>query len=85
LHDVSNISGIEVDVGIVLVKGQDRLQVLISVTVSMKTQLAFVNPNLAQPLSANIYEAKKDRFKEGVLVPQAASALAGASYCPQHK
>lgn len=43
-------------------------------------QLAFTDPDNVKLLSSNIYEAKKDGFRDAI--PQA--AMAAASYCRQH-
>jgi len=44
-------------------------------------QLAFTDPDMVKHFSSNIYEAKRDGFRDAI--PQA--AMAGASYCRQHK
>jgi len=43
-------------------------------------QLAFTDPDMVKHFSSNIYEAKRDGFRDAI--PQA--AMAGASYCRQH-
>jgi hypothetical protein len=44
-------------------------------------QLAFTDPYMVELISSNIYETKKEGFRDGV--PQA--AMAGVSFCRQHK
>jgi len=44
-------------------------------------KLAFANPGMIEHISSNIYEAKREGFKEAV--PQA--AMAAASYCRQNR
>lgn len=55
--------------------------IIIKEFVLEEPKLAFTNPEMVKHLSLNIYEAKRDGFRDAV--PQA--AMAAASYCRQHK
>ena len=55
--------------------------IVITEFVLEEPKLAFTNPEMVKHLSSNIYEAKRDGFRDAV--PQA--AMAAASYCRQHR